>query len=231
MNLTVAKKPTVKLSNRYRPARAEAVDGSIDKSKIESAERVGGVYPPYKGVLHTPPSPVVCAEGVKKVTADDVVALAATLSLTARKEVLARLALDVQKGSGRDRDLDMWAEAVYRALASANGSADGAGVGPLPLRRLLAADEHWAAVRDFMHSARYDEFTVTERASTYQMLANMLVEHAQSVAARSSAALSAKFVANCSRNLAAIFNAQFPGYVKNSLAPLVARRYMQGGAE
>lgn len=193
-------------------------------------ERVPGDIPPYRGGYISPVSPSHGGEKKKKLSVDDVVSLAAQLSAADRKELLARLALEVQTRSTDSRDLTMWADAVYQRLHEAIGTSEGTGVGPLPVRRLLAAVANWAPVEKFMQDSRLQSLTVPKRLAVYHMLAGLLVDDAQRVARLAGAPLTVKFVAGRSAHIAAVFDTAFPGYLAAGLAHVVAAQLVQGAS-
>ena len=75
-----------------------------------------------------------------------------------------------------------------------------------------------------MADAKLDKLAVPERQSVYNLLADLVVRHAHGISMRSAAPLSPKLVANCSNNVASIFDKAFPGYVRAGLAHIVARQ-------
>jgi hypothetical protein len=156
---------------------------------------------------------------------DDIVTQLRALPAKDRKAVIDSLLLETQLIGEADagRDLDMWAEAVHRELTRRLGSLDGGIVGPMVVRKLVAAGASWKPVEQFMAASKLSELTVTERQRAYYMLAELLVRHALTVARRSGAPMSAKLVANCTNNLAGVFEESFPGYLEAGLARMVTR--------
>jgi len=159
---------------------------------------------------------------------DEITTAALALSKKNKKELLDRLLLDLQNAPSQrgaaDRDKDMWASAVHRALLKVTGSMDGGLVGPAVVRRLVAVGTSWGHVEAFMVSSKLNEITVTDRQAVYNMLAELLVQHARYVARRSGAPLSVKLVTQCTTNLAGVFENSFPGYLEAGLAKAVARQ-------
>jgi hypothetical protein len=82
-------------------------------------------------------------------------------------------------------------------------------------------------VEEFMCAARLNVLTVSERNAAYNVLAALLVDHAQNVARYVRVPLTAKFVCNFTREIAAIFDAAFPGYVRAGMAAIVVGRVEQ----
>ena len=107
--------------------------------------------------------------------------------------------------------------------------ANGGGVRGMPapqyLKRNLVGGASWEAVDLFMSSSKLNGLSVPQRLNVYRMLASLLVKHARKLARHVDAPMSAKFVANCAVNIAAIFDQSFPGYVASGLAHIVASRY------
>lgn len=162
-------------------------------------------------------------------TLDQLLELANKLTETDRKQLLDQLALRQQKQPNRDdRDLNMWATAVYDALVASFGGGEAIGLGPLPLRKLLSATTAWGPVEGFMKQARFNELQVVERQAIYGKLAQLLVRHARTVARYADVPLSAKLVANCAPKIAGLFDAAFPGYLASDLALMVARQIING---
>jgi len=153
-----------------------------------------------------------------------VVALAASLKPASRKKLLDQLALlAAQDKTGKaDRDISMWATSVYEAFTRAFGASAGAGQGPLVFQRVLGASTAWAPVEAFMQASGLAQQAVVKRQAVYRLLAHLVVQRAKSVAAHTRAPVSLKFVANVAREVNAIFEAEFPGYLAAGLAPLVA---------
>ena len=92
------------------------------------------------------------------------------------------------------------------------------------VKRAVAAPTAWTPVADFMAASRLDTLQVIERQSVYRMLAGLVIERAKQIGSYNGAPLSAKLVATVASNVAAIFEAAFPGYLKAGLALVVARR-------
>lgn len=184
-----------------------------------------------RGITHppTPPLPLGGGEGGGELPQHGAVAeikkLAASLDPAARKQLLAELSLAASDADTGDvRDLDMWVQAVYWALVDANGGSAGAVPGPAIVKRALASSGGWSNVRGFMADAKFDQLKVAERQSVYALLAQMVVTQAQAIARNGYAPLGPKLVANCSQNIAGLFDQNFPGYLRAGLAHIVARQ-------
>lgn len=160
----------------------------------------------------------------------DLMTSASALSAADKKELLARLSLDVSGLDGQERDQDMWAGSVYEALVAHAGGTGRESVGPMVIKRLVTPPSAWRPVADFMASSRLDTLTVVERKSFYTLLARLVVAYAAEVNQRSGAPLTAKLVVSCSANVRAVFDNSFPGYVANGLAVVVARRLTRARA-
>jgi hypothetical protein len=147
-----------------------------------------------------------------------------TLSEAEQRELLTELALLEQSRSAPVRDLDMWAVGVETALQAAIGSRDGAGVGLIPLKRMLGLRQNWAPVESFMKRHGWSELVVVQRSAAYALLADLLVQHVKGIARHIHVPMTAKFVANNAQNIAAIFDQAFPGYAASGLAHIVLPR-------
>lgn len=147
---------------------------------------------------------------------------ARTLTAEQRKQLLDLLAFDVtqQTTSLADRELVMWSGCVADAMQRVTTVS----YGPQLVRRALASRPAWMPVQELMKASKLAENSVNERQSIYTLLAGILVEHANYVAKKSGAPLSAKLVANCAPQLAALFDQQFPGYLAAGLVPVVVKR-------
>lgn len=157
--------------------------------------------------------------------AGDLLEAVLLLSKEQRKEILDRLAADALLNPTRaaDRDIVMWTEAVHRELVRVVGASGGDVAGLVPLRKLLQAGNSWGPVTEFMTASKLADLPVNERQRAYYLLAQLLVRHARYVARKSGAPLSAKLVANCTGNLAGVFEDSFPGYLEAGLARMVCR--------
>lgn len=151
------------------------------------------------------------------------------MSAQQKKELLDRLLLEkhaADTATGSNRDVDMWATAVYTALVRVTRSSDPGLVGPGVVRRLLGVGAVWRPVAEFMQATGLMELTVTERQAAYYMLADLLVAHARVVARRSGAPLGAKLVGQCVTNLPGLVDQSFPGYAEAGMLKVVARQRM-----
>lgn len=218
-----------------RPPRTHSVvplrAATIEKNS--AGIRVGVSTPPMEGV-HTPPShaPVRKAKEMKETDSlGNVLNLAAELTPDQRRELLARLSLDSNsKHMEQARDVDMWAEAVFRALHGSGGESVMVSAGPAVVKRTVGAPQAWRPVSEFMDSSRLATLKVTERQSVYGMLAKLVTDHARRVARRSGIPLTIRLVGNCAGNVAGLFDNAFPGYLDSGLALIVAKRLTAGAA-
>lgn len=209
----------------------------VTLSKPRSSPPVGtGGKDIYKYIRSSPlPSvPVPASKKVKvvkkaAVDLDSLLEQAALLKPADRKQLLAHLALAAHDEEIRpSRDLDMWATAVYTGLTRAIGHGEGAGQGPALIKRVVGARAAWAPVQDFMVSSKLDQLQVTERRAVYDFLAVLVIARAKSVSNHVGAPLGPKLVANTAPSIAAIFDAEFPGYLASGLVRIVARRIISG---
>lgn len=76
-----------------------------------------------------------------------------------------------------------------------------------------------------MSVAGLSELPVVDRQAVYNMLADLLVQHAKELARYTGAPFSVKFIANLAQNISGVFDAAFPGYLEAGLAHVVARRH------
>jgi hypothetical protein len=160
----------------------------------------------------------------KQVSVEQVIALAQQLNPSERKELLARLALESQTlPPEQQRDVDMWAAAVYDALSAAIGGGGEGLQGPLVVRRILAVPAAWGPVQSFMRASKMDALSVTERQSVYMLLARLVVDAARYVSRTQHVPMGVKLVASCSSNITGIFGQSFPGYLESDLAPMIAK--------
>ena len=209
-----------------RPLRdpARSVSFVKNKTNVKDGDRVKGGGPP-KGGQPPPLSTPSPLHGEGQV--DEVMVILDQLSPDQRKLILARLSLaNITKPSqaGQERDLDMWAQAVYESLGDALGAGGTELVGPAMVKRILATPGSWRAVTEFMRVSKMDQIKVTERQSVYRMLANLVVGNARYISTHSGAPLSPRLVSTCAVNIAGIFDQAFPGYLASGLACLVAKR-------
>lgn len=181
----------------------------------------------------TPPTPLPLKGGrvggaipLGNQTEDKIEALqrqAEGLSAADRRRLLDALALaELNAGTEADRDLVMWAQCVAEALEGVTSMS----YGPLVVRKALATRPAWMPVQELIKATKAPD--VQARQSVYGLLSRLLVGHADEVSKRSGAPLSAKLVANCAPNIAALFDQAFPGYLRNGLAPLVVRQLVSG---
>lgn len=157
---------------------------------------------------------------------------AQTLTARQRQELLDQLSLanKMTRSADQDRDLDMWATAVYEALTDRVASSEPSGYGRLLVKQLLAPSQNWRPVQNFMEESRLCELKVVERASVYFMLAELLVKHAERIASRNGAPLGPKLVGSCAHGIAGVFDQAFPGYLRAGLAKIAARQLVASRA-
>lgn len=223
-----------------RPERRDCEDFSKESSSGASpapaAVRTAG-----PAAAHPPASPPPSKEGVggrpraalgaaapaeaparvraKEPELDDLLAAASSLSPEKRRELLARLSLASQE-QGEGREVEMWSEALYEALAAVDPSSPG----PAVIRRLVSPSSAWQPVAEFMRFAKFDALKVAERRSVYGMLAKLVVEDARRWSQWSGVPLGPKVCAQRGRDVASTFESAFPGYLRSGLAMVVARR-------
>jgi hypothetical protein len=213
-----------------RPLRNQASYVGRGSNKDEQGTTTLPTPPPLKGEGGGWGAPRrIVVENEKKenlASSVDLDGLVESLTPTLRKELLAKLALATQIATvdGSPRDQDMWAQAVYEALAQAQGAGGGGMPGPMVVKRSLASTGAWGSVSRFMASSKMDSLKVTERQSVYMMLAKLVVDQARYVSRESGIPMSPKLVGNCATNVAGIFEQSFPGYLGSGLALMVARR-------
>lgn len=146
------------------------------------------------------------------------------------KKLYDHLALRLATVEAPQRDLSMWATAVYDALTASNGGS-GAGLpGPLAVKQLLGARSCWSYVESFARSLGAEELRPAERLSLYRLLANLLVLRCVDVARHARIPLSAKLVANNCSDIASVFESAFPGYVGSGLVGVLVKRLLAGGS-
>lgn len=198
---------------------SEAIDGDPIPSKQENLQ---GNNPPLKGGLIIP-CPPERKEKEEASNLDRVLELALSLSAAEQKQLVARLALNVQQAAldGSVRDLDMWVTALSDSIVRAVAGEGGAGLGPVLIKRAVTATSSWGHVREFMEQSKLSELTVVERQAAYSHLADMVVRYARSIGARRDIPVTAKFLASMSSEIRAIFDHNFPGYLVSGLAPAI----------
>ncbi len=155
-----------------------------------------------------------------------------TQKLTAKQkqELLDQLSLasKMTRSAGEDRDLDMWATAVHNVLSNHANPEGASGYGSLLVKRLLGLSQNWRPIQEFMEQSGLRNLKVPERASVYQLLAELLVKHAEGIAARSGIPLGPKLIGNCSVDVAGVFEQAFPGYLRAGLAKVAAVQLIKG---
>jgi hypothetical protein len=220
----------VKLSRaRCAPAAATA-DKPISRRPLSSLPRpssendIGPPSPPYREGGGGPSF----REGqVVFSNSEQIEQLVQSLTDADKKVLLDRLALDQRfgnKSKDKSREIAMWAVAVGDALTAALGAEAAGLAGSELLRRLLGAVGAWGPVESFMQYSKLADLPVAQRQAAYRLLAELLVSHARKAARYSRVPLSAKFVGNCTVNLAGCFENAFPGYLQAGLAKVVATK-------
>jgi hypothetical protein len=205
------------------PLRTQAANSFVKKAKVKP----GGKEGVEKGIsIDIPISPLLPVHpGPTGNNLETLLQEASKLSAKDKAELLARLSLQASEQDARhSRDQDMWSQALYDALVKENGGSGRGLPGPALVKRAVAVGAPWTAVAGFMEASGYDKLKVPERLAMYEMLAKLLMEHALEVSDRTGAPLTPKLLANCSSNIAAVFNAAFPGYLRAGLGLIVARQ-------
>lgn len=201
-----------------RPKRS-ASSPSFSSTNRTPAQDRGGSTPSIEGGT-TPGCPVepkdrkqLLLEQIKQLPAEE------------REEFLALLSLDVKSTSTQDRDADLWSSAVHTALQNALGSTlSGSAASPLVVHRTVATREILVGLRGFIKRAGLEREQVTARFAVYRLLADLAVNRASEVAKATGAPMSPKLIANCATNMAGLFDAAFPGYLRSGLASVVVNR-------
>lgn len=165
----------------------------------------------------------------KNLSVEQVLDMAEGLGGKRAKEVLDRLALKLQGKDKKndfkdDRDIDMWATAITNAIDRIHGGDGASSYGSLLVKRTLGDSRVWKPIDDFMQHSTLNNLKVVERQAVYELLAELLVEHARSLARRSGAPFSLRLVSQHTRSIADVFDNAFPGYLEAGLAPVVARQ-------
>lgn len=157
---------------------------------------------------------------------DELRGMLAGLTSAERLELLDSLALENQltRSAANNPDLDMWSEAVKRALDDVIGGQGGESHGLMLVKRALGSSSVWRPVESFMYSSKLSELKRNERLAVYFMFARLLVEECRQMCAFVDAPLSVKFVAAKTTELAGIVDKSFPGYAANGLLPMVAKQ-------
>lgn len=201
----------------YRPVVARKQFGNDSGSEVGE-----GKTPSIEGG----PSPNLSGDGGERNSVASLLDQAATLSKVEQQELLDHLALQQQltRKASDSRDLDMWSAAVGTALGAAIGDDERGSYGQLLIKRLLGSTSCWRPVEAFMTSSKLSELRVVERQAVYNLLAELLVDHAGYVARKSGAPLGPKLIGQCTGSLPGVFEASFPGYLAAGLAPIVARQ-------
>lgn len=210
-----------------RPRRASTTDAAVNarrEIKKMPGDGNGDVSPLKGGYIHPPTTRAAeVKEKKEKPTVASILVEAEGLTSTERAQLIARLALSQQISiKGSERDLDMWATAAYEGLVQELGHEAGAQVGPILVKRSLAAPSAYAPVAAFMVNSGLSLQPVTKRQAVYMMLAKLVIQNAKFIARKSGAPMSAKLIASCAANISSLFDNAFPGYLKSGLAHIVA---------
>lgn len=155
------------------------------------------------------------------------------MSTSELKQQLDRFALALQERQqpGKsDRDLCAFADAVHEKMSELLAGNIAGNAGPLVVRQLFQAPPVWGPILAFLERAGYLALKPAEKTVVYRFLAELVVRHAYTVSRRSKAPMSPKLVASCSGNLGGLFDRSFPGYLRNGLAAVVARRLCEPAA-
>lgn len=159
-----------------------------------------------------------------KNTLQEIISLADSLSTQDQQSLLDHLALQrkaSRKASTDTTRSDLWFGAVTEALDTVlrSGGLASPGLGILKKNH----GDSFVAVEAFIKSAA-PTLTVTEKTALYRVLAKLLVGHADYVAKKSGAPLSAKLVFNCCQNLPGLVDSAFPGYIECGMLPLIIKK-------
>lgn len=152
------------------------------------------------------------------------------MSTSELKQALDRLALALQQRqqpSKQDRDLCSFSDAVHEKMSELLAGNLAGNAGPLAVRQLFQSPSTWGPILAFLERSGYLALSPAEKTVVYRFLAELVVRHAYTVSRRSKAPMSPKLVASCSGNIGGLFERAFPGYLRNGLAPVVARRMCQ----
>lgn len=160
-------------------------------------------------------------DGLVKISVEELLGLARTLSKQDQKKFLAALAAE-QTESTKDREFQAWIDALLGALLAANGGHDGGLPTSFHLKRAMTSGG-WSAVSDFMHTGGFMALTVIERVAAYRLLAALLLDHATEISRRRSIPKTPQLLATCAVNIGALFENAFPGYLSAGLAKIVVR--------
>jgi hypothetical protein len=185
---------------------------------------------PYRGRVGGPPAVPSPQQSKNQITVTYLLELSEQLTQVQKKELLDHLALKLATSQrlNSDRDFEMWFTAVYSALLSLKLDAEGAGVGPLVVKRLLGSVEFYTPVKNFMSLSGLSKLEVNERQSVYHLLADLLVSHAMRIAHEQGFPFGLKLVGRCASNISGIVDQAFPGYVQAGLMMIVARQHCAG---
>lgn len=205
--------------------RSESVGSSRTRVRTDTytgthTDAAARPSPKGEGNAHSP------ARTHAHVKVDELREMLAGLTSAERLELLDSLALENQltRAAASNPDLDMWSEAVKRALDDVIGGSGGESHGLMLVKRALGSSSVWRPVESFMYSSKLSELKRAERLAVYFMFARLLVEECRQLAAFVDAPLSVKFVAGKTGELAGIVDKSFPGYAANGLLPMVAKQ-------
>jgi len=143
-----------------------------------------------------------------------------------RQALLDYLALRKQSKRKSDltgnRDRDLWHTAVIEALEIVLRTGGGLPPTLAVVNKLYSGS--YASVETFVASA-FPGLKATEKMAGFRVLADLLVRHADYVAKKSGAPLSAKLTFSCVQNLPGLVDNAFPGYIESGLLPMIIRNH------
>lgn len=210
-----------------RPAY-QRKDHTDTTPRSSEAGKTGTPTPLYRGGMGGPRNtPADACQEENENSAEKLLEMFRTLPQQQRKLFLDQAAAAQLLDSANTeaaRDVQMWSAAVYDALCAAVGGPGAINLGPLSVKKVLGAATAFAPVASFMAVGGMDKLPVVDRQAVYVLLADLLVKHAKGIARHTGTPLALKLVANCTNNIAGVFDNAFPGYLQAGLAPLVARQ-------
>lgn len=113
----------------------------------------------------------------------------------------------------------LWGDAVAEELFKLVGG--GPKTFPPTAALVTLRRQVWAGIDSFIRDAGIPAHSSIEKISAYRVLARLLVLHAQGTADHVGAPLTVKFVLERASNMAAVFDAAFPGYLGSGMAARV----------
>lgn len=194
----------------------------VDRGPNEPQKETPLMGPPLKGVPGGVSKGGATDSTKNQNSVDNLLARTNELTPTEKRELLDKLALELnstgpEKGN---RDVEMWASSVHKALTKISGDS----YGILLIKKTLSVGSSWKPVEAFMSTAGFRDCSVIERQGIYNLLAGLLVEYAREVGSHRGIALTPKFVASCATSVAGVFESSFPGYVGSGLAKMVVKQ-------